>query len=292
MSLLKALFMGLIQGITEFLPVSSSGHLALFKKILNIDLSSGIYFDILLHFGTLIAIIIVFREDIGGMIREFFNMLGTCFCNLLIFFKRKKGETRYKYIKVINSSYRKLVLMVVISTIPTGILGFLGRKLVEKASDTLWMVAIGFLISAVLLLLADRHRFGKINMKKAKYSDAVILGVVQGVATLPGISRSGSTISTGFMLGYNRKLAVKYSFIMSIPAVLGAVVVELAGEKNEAFGSANLPAYLLGTAVAAVVGYFSIKVMMKIIQKKRYFGFSIYCFICAFIAIVCFFIKG
>lgn len=149
MNIIKALLMGLIQGVTEFLPVSSSGHLAIFKQVLGINLDSGMYFDVMLHLGTLVAVIIVFREDIWGMIREFWGMLVTIFANFLVFIVRRRGNTEYKYFKVINSSYRKLVLMVVISTIPTGILGMVGSDLIEKASGTLWVVGMCLILTAV-----------------------------------------------------------------------------------------------------------------------------------------------
>ncbi len=286
MNILKALLMGLVQGITEFLPVSSSGHLAIFKKVLGINLDSGMYFDVMLHLGTLVAVIIVFREDIWGMIREFWGMLVTIFANFLVFIMRRKGNTRYTYFKVVNSSYRKLVLMVLISTVPTGILGMVGSELVERASETLWIVGICLILTAVLLFLADKHPDGTMRIKDASYSGAFIMGISQGVATMPGLSRSGTTIATGLMLGYNKKLAVKYSFIMSIPAILGAVVVKLGDLKNEAFGSANLPGYILGTVVAGVTGYFSIKYMLKLIRRKRYIGFAIYCAVLGVVAIV------
>lgn len=286
MNIIKALLMGLIQGVTEFLPVSSSGHLAIFKQVLGINLDSGMYFDVMLHLGTLVAVIIVFREDIWGMIREFWGMLVTIFANFLVFIVRRRGNTEYKYFKVINSSYRKLVLMVIISTIPTGILGMVGSDLIEKASGTLWVVGMCLILTAVLLLLADKHPDGTMRIKDAPYSSAFILGIAQGIATMPGLSRSGTTIATGLMLGYNKKLAVKYSFIMSISAILGAVVVKIGSFKNEAFGSANLPGYILGTIVAGVTGYFSIKYMLKLIKTKRYFGFAIYCAVLGIVAIV------
>ena len=185
MNIIKALLMGLIQGVTEFLPVSSSGHLAIFKQVLGINLDSGMYFDVMLHLGTLVAVIIVFREDIWGMIREFWGMLVTIFANFLVFIVRRRGNTEYKYFKVINSSYRKLVLMVIISTIPTGILGMVGSDLIEKASGTLWVVGMCLILTAVLLLLADKHPAGTMRIKDAPYSSAFILGIAQGIATMP-----------------------------------------------------------------------------------------------------------
>lgn len=285
MNVFKSLVMGIVQGITEFLPVSSSGHLAIFEQLLDMNLENGIYFDIMLHFGTLIAVIVAFREDVWGMIRETWRMLVTVFANLLVFIAKKKGNTRYTYFKVINSSYRKLVLMVIISTIPTGILGIVGAKLVSAVSDSLWIVGIYLIITGILLLLAD-YRHGILKIKDATYSSAFLLGIVQGVATMPGLSRSGTTIATARMMGYNKKLAVKYSFIMSIPAVFGAMVVKFKNIGNEAFGSSNLPGYLIGTISAGITGYFAIKIMLKLIKNRKYTGFSIYCFAAGVAAIL------
>ena len=197
--------------------MSSSGHLAIFGKILGTNLDSEIYFNVLLHFGTLIAIIIVFHEDIWHMIQEFFQMLLIIFANFIVFIKRRRGDTKYTYFKVVNSNYKKLVLMIIISTIPTGIIGLFGGDFIELATNTLWFVGICLIITSVLLMLADRKSDNTMKINKAKYSDAYFIGVAQGIATLPGISRSGATIATGMMLGFNKQLAIKYSFLMSIP---------------------------------------------------------------------------
>ena len=291
MNILKSILLGLVQGLTEFLPVSSSGHLAIFGKILGTNLDSEIYFNVLLHLGTLIAIIIVFHEDIWHMIQEFFQMLLIIFANFIVFIKRRRGDTKYTYFKVVNSNYKKLVLMIIISTIPTGLIGLLGRNFTELATNTLWFVGICLMITSGILMLADRKSDNTMKINKAKYSDAYFIGVAQGVATLPGISRSGATIATGMMLGFNKQLAIKYSFLMSIPAVLGAVIVELAGNKNVVFGSADLPGNVLGTITSAVSGYFAIKFMLRLIKNKSYKGFSIYCIIAGVAGIILSFIK-
>lgn len=291
MNILKLMLLGLVQGVTEFLPVSSSGHLAVFKKIFKVNLDSGLYYDVMLHLGTLIAIIIVFHEDVWHMIQEFFQIIGTVFANLLVFFKRKKGNTRYTYIKVINSNYKKLVVMILISTLITGIIGIVGSDFVEMASDKLWFVGIMFFGTAGVLFLADRNADNKKQIKNAKYTDAYFIGLAQGLATLPGLSRSGATISAGMGMGFNKKLAVKYSFLMSIPAILGAVILELKELKGEAFGSANLPGYILGTVIACVSGYFCIKYMLKLIRKKNYRGFTYYCLGMGVLSIILTFIK-
>lgn len=291
MNVLKSILLGLVQGATEFLPVSSSGHLAIFKKLFGVNLDSGIYFDVMLHFGTLIALIIVFHEDIWHMIQEFFQMIAIIFANFLVFIKRKRGDTRYTYFKVVNSNYKKLVLMVLVSTIPTGIIGIVGNDLMDKAGDALWLVGLCLMGTGALLFMADRHSDNTMKIKDANYSDAFFIGIAQGVATLPGLSRSGTTISVGMRLGFNKNLAVKYSFLMSVPAVLGAVVVKLKNLKGEAFGSYNLPGYILGTVAACVSGYFALRYLLKLVKNRNYRGFTIYCLAMGVFAIILGIIK-
>ena len=284
MSILQAIFLGVIQGLTEFLPVSSSGHLAIFQNLFHIGEGTQdlFLFDILLHLGTLIAIFVVYHKDIWKMIVETFGMIGDIFAN--IGHVIKKEET----VKVIHTGYRKFVVMVIISTIPTGILGILMKDISEAAGKTLIMPGIFLLITAGLLFVADRAPEGNKTPKTSTYLDSIIVGITQGLATLPGISRSGTTITTLLLCGFEKNYAVKYSFIMSIPAVLGACVMEI----KDAIGMKFEISYLVGLVVSAVVGYIAIKTMLVVVRKKKYIVFSIYCFIAGLVAIIGnFFIK-
>lgn len=291
MNIFKSILLGIIQGVTEFLPVSSSGHLAIFKRLFGADFCVGIQFDLMLHLGTLVALIIVFYQDIGHMIVEFFEIIKICFANTVIFFKRRKGDDRYTYFKVINSNYKKLDLMIIISSVPTAILGIVGKKMVGMASDLLWVVGICLMITAGILVFADSREMNTQKIKNSRYSDAYFVGIAQGIATLPGISRSGATIGAGMALGFNKKLAIKYSFLMSIPTILGAVILDIPDIGKEAFGSANMPGYILGAIAAGITGYFAIKYMLKLIKGKKYKGFAIYCLAMGVFAIILSFIK-
>lgn len=262
MTFLYAVIMGAIQGLTEFLPVSSSGHLAIFQILFGID-TPGLLFDVLLHIGTLIAVFICFYKDIGKMIVELFRMIGDLF----------RGKK-----KIVNNPYRKMDLLVIVATIPTGIIGVFDSDLVEKAGKLLIFPGICLLITGLILLMADRLPDGDRTPKKTSYPNAFLIGVAQGVATLPGISRSGTTIAACLLSGFQRTYAVKFSFILSIPAILGSLVFELTDLKAAAVSGNDLVFYLIGTAVAAVVGYISIKLMLGIVRKKRFLPFAIYCF--------------
>ena len=277
MSILQAIFLGVIQGLTEFLPVSSSGHLAIFQNIFHIGEGTEdlFLFDILLHLGTLIAIFVVYHKDIWKMILETFGMIHDVFANLVHLIKHEKTT------KVIHTGYRKFVVMVIISTIPTGIIGYLMKDISSAAGKTLIIPGIFLLITAGLLFVAHKVPEGEKNPKSSTYLDSVIVGITQGIATLPGISRSGTTITTLLLCGFEKKYAVKYSFIMSIPAVLGACVMEV----KDAIGMPFEISYLIGMIVSAVVGYVAIKTMLIVVRKKKYMFFSIYCLIAGLIAI-------
>lgn len=290
MSLLEAILMGIIQGVTEFLPVSSSGHLALFKIFFDVK-DVGLLFDVILHLGTLIAIFAVYYKDIWKMIVEGFAIIADAGRNIGIFFSNLVNKKKGGYHHVVCNGYRKFVMLVIVSTIPTGIIGVLDANLVEMASKILIVPGICLIITSLLLLLADHSKGGDKMPKQVTYSNAFIIGIAQGVATMPGLSRSGTTIAACLLSGFNRKFAVKYSFIMSIPAVLGSLVFELSDLASVSFTSTEILYYLIGMAVAAIVGYICIKVMLYIVRQKRFTGFAIYCFLVGAISVGVYFYQ-
>ena len=275
MNVFQAILMGIVQGIAEFLPVSSSGHLAIFQNLLHIETDTGLLFDVLLHLGTLLAIFVVFWKDIWRLIVEFFGIIAD-------FFRRFSDPD----LIVLSSGYRKFVLLIIVSTIPTAILGYVGRSFVEYASTTLLIPGIGLLITSFLLFICDRIGDGRKGIKKITYLNAFEIGMVQGVATMPGISRSGATIAACLMLGVKKETAVKYSFIMSIPAVLGAVVLEIKDAFGTKIPAGTLVSYIIGMVVAAIVGYFAIRFMIGVVRRKKYIYFSIYCLVIGLVAII------
>lgn len=279
MSLLQAIFMGIIQGLTEFLPVSSSGHLALFKNLFGVKTETGLLFDVLLHLGTLIAIFVVYYKDLFRMIVEGCGILYDAALNVGTFLKNRLHHEELPYRRVIHNSYRKFVMLVIVSTIPTGIIGIVGSDLVEMSEQILIVPGICLIITGVLLLIAQHHPDGKKTPKTVTYSNAFGIGIAQGIATMPGLSRSGTTIAACMMSGFGRNFAVKYSFIMSIPAILGAVVKELIGTSGIAVSHTEMLYYLIGTVIAGVVGYICMKTMLVVVRRKKFTGFSIYCFI-------------
>ncbi|WP_370807851.1 undecaprenyl-diphosphate phosphatase [Eubacterium ramulus] len=290
MSLLQSILMGLIQGLTEFLPVSSSGHLALFKILFDVNTETGLLFDVMLHVGTLVAICIVYYKDIIRLVIEFIGMLIDGGYNLVTWMQKRRGKDG-AYRHVIYNSYRKMVMLVIVSTIPTGIIGYVGADLVTAASEVLIVPGICLIITAALLFVCDRIPEGHKKPKQTSYANAFIIGICQGVATLPGLSRSGTTITACVLNGLDRRFAVKYSFIMSIPAILGAMVLQLKDISSEALMRTDLIHYAIGMAVAAVVGYICIKTMLVIVKKRKFKFFSIYCLIVGIVSIIGYFVT-
>ncbi|MBS6195734.1 MAG: undecaprenyl-diphosphate phosphatase [Clostridiales bacterium] len=287
MSFFEAILMGLTQGITEFLPVSSSGHLAIMSNLLHINTDTGVLFEVILHVGTLLAVFFAFRTDIHRMFWETFRILADLYYNLKIFIHNRIHETdEQRYRKILHNNYRKLLVMILVSTIPTGIIGYLFRDLVTQASASLLAAGLGLLITAVLLLVVDYWNYGNKIPKDITVRQAVILGICQGIGTFPGISRSGITITAGLLCGFKRNFAVRYSFLMSVPAIIGAMVLEAQEFTAPAMNFQLAFFYFVGMLTAAVSGYFCIRAMLALIQKKRFKFFAAYCLIVGIAAII------
>lgn len=285
MPIWKGIILGILQGAAEFLPISSSGHLVIVKELLGVDLGNGgVFFDVMLHIGTLLAIFVAFWKDIKRLIVEGVHILGDVFYNITVFFRRM-GNKDCKYHRVVRSSYRKMVVMILISTIPTGIIGVLLSDVIEIANGIVLVPGICLLITAMFLVIADVAEAGNKRPKEATYVDAASVGFAQGLATMPGISRSGTTITACILCGFDKKFAVKYSFIMSIPAVLGAAVLEVKDIGKIHLSQMDIISCVIATVVAAIVGYLSICFMMRLVRGKKYKYFAIYCAVVGIIAI-------
>ena len=245
MSVLQSILLGIVQGITEFLPVSSSGHLAILQNIFHVETDGGMLFDIMLHVGTLAAVFVVYYRDIGRMIVETLKMCADIGSNIHTFALNRIHKTALPYRKLIHNNYRKFVVLILVSTIPTGIIGILGKDLVEQAGRTLLIPGICLLITGVLLLIADTVPEGRKIPRHVSCAQGLMIGAAQGLATLPGLSRSGTTIAVCLICGLERKFAVKYSFILSIPAILGAAVLEIKDVIAEPVAAGQIGIYAL-----------------------------------------------
>lgn len=287
MSLLESIILGIIQGIAEFLPISSSGHLAIFKKFFGLD-NVGIAYDILLHLGTLVAVFIVYWSDIWKLIKEGIGIIVDVCRNVGRFFGNKSGKKELPYINVVSTVYRRFVMLIIVSTIPTGIIGIVFSKVFNMDNPSLIIPGISLLITALMLYVVDDLPAGNKTPKEMTYKNSIILGIAQGVATLPGISRSGTTLTVGILNGLDRKFAIKYSFIMSIPAILGACVLDLKDlfEPGNSIGGTQLTYYIVGAVVAGIVGYVCIKTLLLLFKNRKMKYFSYYCFVMGIAAII------
>ena len=279
MSYLMAILLGLVQGVAEFLPISSSGHLTLLQHFFQMEEVDNLY-NILLHFATLIAVCVVYRRDIVEMVEEFFRALAS------LFTKRGNRETP-------PPPARRLVMLVIVGTLPLFLVLPI-EGLVEGLGNSPVFVSCALIVTGFVLFFSDRMAKGHKTERTARLSDALLVGVAQGLATIPGLSRSGTTISAGMALGLDRKFAVRYSFLLSLPAVLGAtllkVIKAVSGEVD--VDMALLPKYLVGMVVAGVVGYFSIKLVKLLADKGKFGKFAYYCWTIGLIALVgSFFVK-
>ncbi|WP_418780358.1 undecaprenyl-diphosphate phosphatase [Intestinimonas sp.] len=266
MTYLFSVLMGVLQGVAEFLPISSSGHLALFQHFFGVENyeETQMFFTVLLHLGTLISVCVYYWRDVIDMIQEFF--LGIR--DLTV---RRGGGAP-------PPPTRRLVMMIIVATLPLfAILPVKG--LVEDAMSNVTFVSVALLATGFILFFSDRMARGRKNARNATVADALLVGCAQAVGTLPGISRSGITISAGLLRGFDRTFAVRFSFLMSLPAVLGANILSLKDALEAGVDLEMLPIYLVGMVVSGVVGYFAIRLVNLLADKGKFGNFAYYCWV-------------
>lgn len=267
MSFLNYVFLGIVQGLTEFLPISSSGHLIITQELLGIK-QPGMVFEIFAHLGTLVAVFIVFRGEIGGMISAL----------PAFFIKSYRNESLEQKESI------RMIGLVIIASIPTAIIGFMFKPLFESLFESVKSAGYGLIVTGIILWLVERKKSGQKGVLKIKPLEAVLVGIAQGCAIAPGISRSGSTIAACLFAGINRETAAKYSFILSIPTILGAAIFDV--KDFIAFGSMVSWGQLsVVTISAAISGLFAIKILTEVLRKGSLKPFSVYCWIVGFLII-------
>lgn len=259
MTFLQAIFLGILQGLTEFLPISSSGHLVIFQKIFNFS-TPPIAFDALVHFGTLVALLIFFLKDI----KKIFQNIA----------KEIRGKRRGEGIS--------LILFLVLGTIPIVFVGFFLKEKIGVIFNSLLLVGFSFLTGALILILTILPRNPKRSIKEFNFSDAIIIGLFQAFSILPGISRSGSTISAALFRGIKKESSFKFSFFLGMIAIFGANLLQIPEIFNFTFEDAL--SGILGFSFAAIVGFFALKWLQKIVIKRKLHYFGIYC---AILGIIC-----
>ncbi|ORJ57676.1 undecaprenyl-diphosphate phosphatase [Geothermobacter hydrogeniphilus] len=251
MTLGQAVFLGVVQGVAEFLPISSSGHLAIAQHYLRGFEQPGVLFDVLLHLGTMLAVVIYFRSELAA---------------LIVSPLRRTDEQRKNF---------RLLGLLLLASIPTGIIGLTFKETFEGLFDNIPLVASMLLVTGTLLFICERFRNGRRDESRLTAVDAILVGIAQGLSIMPGISRSGSTIATLLLRGVEGETAARFSFLLALPAVGGATLLSIRDLQQVATGT--LPAYLAGATAAFIVGLFSIHLLMGVIRRRRLAAFGIYC---------------
>ena len=260
MSWLDAIILGVIQGLTEFIPVSSDGHLSAAEMLMPRFGQVGLLFDVMVHVGTLAAIVIYYRrllaEEVTGLVSA------------------DQGERRKAW---------RLAMLLLVATIPTGVTGLLMKHYVEQTKTNPVFVGAMEIVSGLYLAMSYLRRNGTKDRETMTYLDAFIIGAVQGLAVLPGLSRSASTIGFGLLLGFTGPWAAQFTFLLAIPAIVGAASVEiLSAFRHQGagfFATADFAKYVLGAAIAGTVGYMTIGFLIRMVSTRRVRWFAIYCFV-------------
>ncbi|MBQ9025404.1 MAG: undecaprenyl-diphosphate phosphatase [Methanobrevibacter sp.] len=263
MDIIQGIIIGIVQGLTEFLPVSSSAHLIFIQNLLGVE--SSLAFDTFLHLGSLLAVLIFFRADIYKMLRAWWLSLGDILQN-----RFKEG--------FYSDPYKRLAWYVILATIPVGIVGILFESQVDALfAGALYVPGFFLFVTGTILYLSQRMASGQIDMSHMGWFQSLFMGLGQACAIMPGLSRSGTTIAAGLVIGLDKEFAAKFSFILSIPAILGAFIVQLKDIGLSMSGDGA--AIILGFVAAFVSGYLAIKWLLDLIQNKSLDIFAFYCWI-------------
>lgn len=249
MTTIEAVILGLVQGLTEFLPISSSGHLVLFEKILHVNVESVFSFNIAVHVATLVAVVAVLWKDIADIIRKPFS---------------------------------KLTLLLIAGTVPTLVIAVIFKDLFERLFESGASIGFEFLLTGLILLYADSVKGSNKGLNEMTYTDAAVTGIAQGIAILPAVSRSGLTISGALFRGLNREFAMRFSFLMSIPAILAAGAAdgyEMLKSGSSLGADTGMMPLLMGMLAAAVSGYIAVRFMFRVFSKVSFKVFSYYVFV-------------
>jgi undecaprenyl-diphosphatase len=258
--IIMPLILGVVQGLTEFLPVSSSGHLVLLQKMTGID-SPALLFDICVHVGTLLAVLLFFYKDIVSMIVSICKAPG------------KIKNSSWQSVK--DDPQMQMVLFIIVGTIPTGLMGLFFRKQADILFGSISLVGGMLIITGCFLLVTRFAQHGNRSIKDMTLWEALFLGFIQGLAIIPGISRSGATITAALLIKMDRPVAGRFSFLLSIPSILGALVLELKEPVGDPVFS--YPMIFIASMVSFFVGYIALRILLNVVDKGRLYYFSPYC---------------
>ena len=267
MTYFQAIVLGLVQGLAEFLPISSSGHLALLQYFFGVETDSVLLFTVLMHVGTLVSVFIIYWKDIAELVVELFRTI--------------RDLCTGRGLRINSSPTRRLGFMIIVATIPTAIIGLVFEDFFSGLYLSIVSIALGLVFTGTILLIAEKIGKSNKGIMEMKWRYALFVGVMQGIAICPGISRSGSTLFGGLIAGLNRELAVKFAFLISIPSILGSVVMEAPDAFGQGVDMSMLGPIIAGVIVSALSGIFAIKAMIRVVSNKRLIGFTVYVWLVA-----------
>ncbi len=267
MTYLQAAILGIVQGLAEFLPISSSGHLALLQYFFGVEADSVLLFTVMMHVGTLVSVFIIYRKDIWALILELIDTI--------------KDLCTGKGPRIDSSPMRRMGFMIIVATIPTALIGLIFEDFFESLYSSIVSIAIGLIFTGIILFVAERMGRSDKGPMEMKWRHAIFIGIMQGIAICPGVSRSGSTLFGSLISGLKREFAVEFVFLISIPSILGSVVMEMPKALAEGMDASMVGPLILGVILAALSGIFAIKAMIKVVSNKRLIGFTIYVWIVA-----------
>ncbi len=270
MNLLQAILLGIIQGLTEWLPVSSSGHLVIAQEFMGME--APLFFDAMVHLGTLFVVVWVFRGEVVNVVKAFSEIIR----------ELTKGVP---FSETLKEDEHHFAFLIIVGTIPTTIIGLVFRGPLESLYSNLLIVGIALVGTGFYLFftkkVAPSHRIG---IREMTVREALLIGTMQGVAIIPGVSRSGSTIATGIFAGLDKELVTRYSFLLFIPAILGAAILQTWAVLSEVEEIELIPT-IIGTITAMIVGYFAIQALLRVIRKSKLHLFSYYCWVVGILVI-------
>ena len=267
MTYIQAIILGLAQGLAEFLPISSSGHLALLQYFFGVSSNNVLPFTVLMHLGTLLSVFIIYWKDIVELIKELIATI--------------KDICTGKGLRINANPTRRLGFMIIVATIPTALIGLLFEDYFNSLYSSLVGISLGLIFTGIILLVAEKMGKQDKTIMTMKFRHAVFVGIMQGIAICPGVSRSGSTLFGSLLSGLDRATAVKFAFLISIPSILGSVILEAPDAFAQGMDAAIVGPVIAGVIVAALSGIFAIKAMIRVVTGKRLVGFSVYVWLVA-----------
>lgn len=267
MTYTQAAILGIVQGLAEFLPISSSGHLALLQYFFGVESDSVLLFTVMMHVGTLVSVFIIYRKDIAALLVE----LGLTI----------KDLCTGKGLRINSSPTRRMGFMIIVATIPTAIIGLVFEDFFESLYASIVSIAMGLIFTGIILFVAERMGSNDKGPMEMKWRHAIFIGCMQGIAICPGVSRSGSTLFGGLMAGLKREFAVEFAFLISIPSILGSVILEAPDAFAGGADASLIGPIVVGVILAAISGIVAIKAMIKVVSNKRLIGFTVYVWLVA-----------